>query len=85
MHNCHQGIAEHFLLSKGEEDQISPAFGGVVAEVFGFAQKNIAADDADVFCKEPDGERGEGYKKYLLYDLHMKVCAAKINISHELH
>ena len=52
--------------------------GWVVAEVFGFAEKNITTDDADVFCEKKNGKGGEGDEKYLLYDVHKKNCAAKI-------
>ena len=78
MHNSHQRVAKHFFLPKGEENQISPTLRWIVAKVFGFAEQYIAADDADVFGKEPDGESGKGNKKYLLYDLHDRNCTAKV-------
>ena len=42
--HCHQRIAKHFLLTKSEQQHVSPALCFVVAIIFITAKIDIAAD-----------------------------------------
>jgi hypothetical protein len=73
MHQRYQGVAEHFLLAKRQEQDISPSQAGLVIEVFLFAQKDVPADLSDVLAEPPDGDTGCQDKQNLLKERHTVI------------
>jgi hypothetical protein len=83
MHDSYKGVAEHFFLAKGKQQDVAQALGAVCSRDKSrviSTEQDISADLPDLFCEQADGCSQCQDEYDLLEKEHKKfVAASKIS------